>query len=116
MSAKLTEYNHRFNDLAVVLSNHYDSSLLQDKISALIQPVRGNPSIPNSATASASAAHSSSAVTSKGYTAIVTRAPRVYGQCNTKSLEQRAKILKEDMDLFRDQCKLGGNPRPSEDD
>ncbi|KAF6035204.1 hypothetical protein EB796_006492 [Bugula neritina] len=40
LKRKLTEYNHRFYDLAEVLKTG-ESSILHEKVSALIQPVRG---------------------------------------------------------------------------
>lgn len=108
MAKKLSEYNHRFNDLAEVLRSHYEPSLLQDKIAALIQPVRDSAGAAAVVSYEHSASDTDSASTSSSaYTSIVNKpTQRRFGRTNSKTLEQRAKKLQEDMDIFRDECKL----------
>ena len=76
MNRKLEDYNHRFNDLANLLSSQDDSSILQDKIASLIQPL------------------GAAAATSTAYTSVRDRSSRESGRSNTKSTEQHVKILK----------------------
>ncbi|XP_067942768.1 F-box only protein 28-like isoform X2 [Watersipora subatra] len=124
LNRKLADYNHRFNDLADLLSNHYESARLQDKIAALIQPVRGESNDSASNTPLAGCASFTSvrershrlgdtsvsspiSLTPTSLTSLSSdRDSRRYSSIKAKSLEKRVKLLNDDMDVMRDQLKL----------
>lgn len=133
MSRKLAEYNHRFNDLAELLRSQNGSSLMQDKLTALIQPIRekkravrnlnkrsaescqgcSRASTSQQQECNVSAAsmphQESGDMNSPEFTSVIplaSKGNRRYGTNQRNSPVKRAQLLKEDMDVFRDECKL----------
>lgn len=133
MARKLTEYNNRFNDLAEVIRSNYQSSGLQEKITALIQPVREKKiakrtqakNVPEESQPSTSTRKIEQP--SKGDEPVIKSlksssdslpddiSPRVSRDIGDKELRlgssltspyKRSEILKENMDMLRDECGL----------
>lgn len=97
MNKKLSEFNHRFNDLAGLLKTHFQSKQIQDEITPLIQPITAEPM--------SSHAECSTSSTPR-FTSVVSRRQGRYNRQNNKTTEQRAKQLKDNMDAFKDEVKL----------
>ena len=128
MSRKLLEYNHRFNDLAEVLRSSYESSLLQEKITALIQPIREKKiavrtrakhgieeSAPFTSTQrldkhKATTSHQSEdepLLKSPKFTSVLSADDIIYDKRSAqRSPNKRSELLLEDMDKFKDEFKL----------
>lgn len=94
MTKKLADYNHRFNDLTDVLKLHFSSGNVHEKLTALVE-------------ASCDSDNQQAGTSSTRANQCVKASPKKRVLLDDKKpAVLRAQHLKEQIDLFRDECKL----------
>lgn len=126
LTKKLTDYNHRFNDLTDVLKLHFASGNVHDKLVALIEgdteytddtpstscghvPSTSGDHVPSTISGPDSSCNrgtGSASGTPGRFTKVLSKKRVILDENDKKPAILRAQHLKEQIDLMRDECKL----------